>query len=388
MKKKLLGILLAVAMLVAMVPMLAVGASAANANPKTVTVNTPEEIFAFLASADNVEGNIMKLGADIHYENCSITPDKVVEGYWSLGPDGKTTAATRLKASVDGNGKTVFVPDGTYQHGAILCYLSEAVTYTFKDLKVKMATDTAIAKHAEMISLFGEHGSLISKSTTFENCEFDLNFEITGTNVNACAAVLLSRHRSSKPTTITVKNCSFKMDAKVQSGAHGAILGRRWSAVAVTGMITYNIENCTFDVNYDTSAAAQDAVIQCSAVVGQLYGSDPGASSLCASFNATGTNTVVGDLPVCDIEDITFAPPATNTPGENEGGENEGGENEGGNETEAPETNAPETNAPTTEAPTTVAPAEEESGCASVVGGAAVVMIAMAAAFVCKKKED
>jgi hypothetical protein len=156
MKKRILSLILTVAMLVAMVPMFAVSTVAADATGKTVTVNTPAEIYAFLASADNAEGNTMKLGADIHYENEAIKPEAVVEGYWAIGPDGKTTAATRLKANVDGNGHTVFVPGGKYQYGAILCYIGAASKYTFKNLTVKMASADAVATHDEMISLFGE----------------------------------------------------------------------------------------------------------------------------------------------------------------------------------------------------------------------------------------
>ena len=296
MKTKILSILLTVAMLVAMVPMIAV--SAEETSVKTVTVNSPEDIFSFLSSADNVEGNIMKLGADIHYENCSITPDKVVEGYWSLGSDGKTTASTRLKASVDGNGHTVYIPGGTYQYGAILCYIGQASTYTFKNLKVVMASEDAVASHTEMISLFGEHNTLIAENLTFENCYFDVNFEVTGTNVNSAAAVLLSRQRKPGDVEMTVKNCYFKMNAKVKAGAHGALLGRRWSTDGT--VITFNVENSVFDVSYDTTGAAEGSNISCTALIGN-FTDDKLSGTTVSTLNATG-NLICNGLPATNVE--------------------------------------------------------------------------------------
>ena len=419
MKTKILSILLTVAMLVAMVPMIAVSAEEPTGTVYEVT--DAASVTALIAdTTKNVAGNTMKLTQDLTYEGWSDADKASVVSLWA-----------GCKMHVDGNGHKVILKDGEY-HNVILFNFAQGVTeLTVKNLAVVMEDEDTVAKSTqnEFLALFGQvsantHSAFSSDDIhlTVENCYFDVNFDMQSNAANAGASILFGRVIGAAKVEITAKNTYFKgtLNTKDGAGRVGALYGRRWNANLLLP-VKINVENCGFEITTNNTTK--------SAIAGESHGT-------ATTINATGTNLIYNDATIADAGDFTgidtvvnemelatndwkltntgypypaaletsfgtlFAdkaldgitvtitnpsaggnttPGGTTTPGGNQTPDN--------TETQAPETNAPETNAPETNATTTAAPAEEESGCASVVGGAAVVMIAMAAAFVCKKKD-
>ena len=425
MKTKLLSILLTVAMLAAMIPVLGV---VALAEENTATAGTVFEvtdaasITALIADTEkNVVGNTMKLTQDITY-------DPQTAALWA-----------GLAMDVDGNGHKVILKDGTY--GCVLLFTPVDGTakdphkQTLKNLAIVMENDEAKVTSNEKIilSFFGQAHASANNAIQFnnvhinlENCYFDVNMNSTATGAaNTACSILIAHVIGAVNLEITAKNTYFKatLDTDQGAGAVGAIYGRRWNHSALIP-VKINLENCGFDVNSNNATAK-------TAVVGNV------CADTALQLNATGVNLIYNDAVIADMGEftgvdtivnemelatndwkltntgypipvaletnfgtlfadkalngitVTITAPSTGGDTTPDGGTTPGGDpTPGDDETDAPETNAPETNAPETNATTTAATAEEESGCASVVGGTAVVMIAVAAAFVCKKKED
>ena len=272
MKKRILSIILTVAMLVAMVPAIAVSA-VEESESKTVTVSTLDEVKNFLTSADNIQGNTMKLGANLDYS--SIDPQNAGNGLWTVTENENTTY---LLANIDGNGFTVTVPGGNYKSAAILTYLTaKQGTYVIKNLTVKMALDDGgkqevATTDGKAIALFGENGAndTTASYVTFENCCFDVRLKTAYNSSETGSAVLFARHRASHKMQLTVTNCYFKAHIEAKCGHHGALVGRRSGANA-DSTFKYSINNCVFDISYTTNSgrfALGTAGYYCTAIVG------------------------------------------------------------------------------------------------------------------------
>lgn len=244
MKKRILSILLTVAMLVAMVPAIAVSASAETGT--TYEVTTIADVAAFIAdtTTKNVAGNTMKLMGDLDYTGDSLpvytdNGTNYVDGMW-----------TGLKANVDGNGHMVKVPGGSYYWGWILCDLEDGTdasnprVHSYKNLKVVMDTGD-YAYTGSFIGLFGrdfDKGNLI-----IENCYFDVSVKVTGRDYGS--AVLFGSQAAGASATITATNTFFKMNCGGGgTGRHGVLVGRKFNApTSGASAMTFNLNNCVFD---------------------------------------------------------------------------------------------------------------------------------------------
>ncbi len=262
MKTKILSILLTVAMLVAMVPMIAV--SAEEETGTIVEVGSIEKLDEFMASADNAIGNTMKLTADLDYSYITdLSSESRSNGLWAKNNKW-------LLANVDGNGHTVTIPGVTYT-ACVLNYLTGAdANYTIKNLKVQMATKDGVQAVAtgNDISLFaGRYRTTLFASASFENCYFDVNFNCTGTDPNNGTAILfgVNNEAAAKEWALNVTNCYFKMHAEVVGGRHGALLGSTFSTA--TNKVTMTVVNSVFDVTYTKAENLAEGTI-CAAVVG------------------------------------------------------------------------------------------------------------------------
>lgn len=266
MKKRILSILLTVAMLVAMVPAIAVSASTTDTYVSegngVYRVDSIAAVDKFLSDKTvNITGNTMKLGADLDYSNETVGSGTYENGFWVIGQN-------YLQANVDGNGHTVTIPGGTYK-SSILTYLTGS-SYTFSNLKVKMSSEDAVAKSNKEIGLFAytTSGCPVGKLEV-SNCYFDVKYELAADTEDSGVGVLLGKHTYNKTNLIldiTVNNCYFKMRAKVPNGSHGAIVGRTNSAAKG---LTLNVSNSVFDVAY-TKPETEPSTLSCSTVLGNF----------------------------------------------------------------------------------------------------------------------
>lgn len=239
MKTKILSILLTVAMLVAMVPMIAV--SAEEETGTVYPVGSIAEVVAFIAdtTTKNVAGNTMKLTADLDYtgDSLPVYTDKgtnYVDGMW-----------TGLKANVDGNGHTVKVPGGSYYWGWILCDLddsTEGTKHIFENLKIVMPENESAAKTGSFIGLFGRNFEK-NNELVVKNCYFDLKLQ----GGSRGSGALFGELSAVCSATITVKNSCFKVD-NADGGVKGVLVGKRFSNTGSSEMV-YNISNCVFYAN-------------------------------------------------------------------------------------------------------------------------------------------
>ena len=277
MKTKILSILLTVAMLVAMVPMIAVSAEEPTGTVYEVT--DAASVTALIAdTTKNVAGNTMKLTQDLTYEGWSDADKASVVSLWA-----------GCKMHVDGNGHKVILKDGEYHNVILFNFAADVTELTVKNLAVVMEDEDAVAKSTqnEALALFGQvsantHSAYSSDDIhlTVESCYFDVNLDMQSSSSNAAAAILFSRVIGAAKVEITAKNTYFKgtFNTKNGAGASGAIYGRRWSEGS--GVVPVNVENCIFDV---TSATNKKG-----AVVGDYR------SATATTITATGTNLIYG----------------------------------------------------------------------------------------------
>lgn len=268
MKKRILSILLTVAMLVAMVPAIAVSASTTDTYVSegngVYRVDSIAAVDKFLSDKTvNITGNTMKLGADLDYSSVTVGSGTYVNGLWAPNDN-------YLQANVNGNGHTVTIPGGKYAV-CILSYLTANADYTIKNLKVQMATKDGVQAVAsgDKVSLFaGRFKTTNFTGVSFENCYFDVNFECTSNATSAGTAILFGINddwQNSTEWELNTTNCYFKMHAKVAGGRHGALFGALNSTAK--NKVKMNIVDSIFDVTYTKATdAAEDMV--CAAVVG------------------------------------------------------------------------------------------------------------------------